>query len=226
MRAITLSGWGQAHDALREVAPNARHIDYPAHAPIDPALLAICDEAQQADIIIGWSMGGRMAVQAIARGWLKPKRLVLIGVPYQFVQTTDFHVGMGTHTYARFRDNFATNPERTLTKGHLLVAQGDTQASRVKQYLQASRERLKAHNWLLWLEELASLSCRAIDFSDFPPTLLIHGSADAVVDCRQAALFKQRLSNARQVMMPGSGHAPHWHDPDSVKQWIEEFCGV
>ena len=82
---IALSGWGQAHDSLREVSPPAaRHIDYPAHAPVDPGLLAICDGAQGADTLIGWSMGGRMALQAMARGWLNIRKLVLIGVPSEW----------------------------------------------------------------------------------------------------------------------------------------------
>jgi 3-oxoadipate enol-lactonase len=55
------------------------------------------------------------------------------------------------------------------------------------------------------------------------PTLVLHGSADAVVDPRNAQLLAERIPNAQLVMLPGLGHLFFWEDPDAFVRLVTSF---
>lgn len=216
---ISLSGWGQPHDALREAAPQAEHIDYAAAGSLDSALDMLSAHAQ-ARTVIGWSMGGQLAVHAVARGILRPETLVLIATPYQFAGNQAGTLGMEPLTLERFRSSYLRDPERTLDKAYALIAHKDTRAGYVQPYLDAARQRVQPHPWLYWLDALSAQSCMGADFQKFPHTLLIHGDHDVVVDVKQSSTFQEALPDAKLHVFHGSSHAPHWHDPEGVRDII------
>jgi len=58
------------------------------------------------------------------------------------------------------------------------------------------------------------------------PTLLLHGTADDVVDVRNADLLLERLQNARLERFEGAGHLLMWEQPErfavTVRTFLEE----
>ncbi|MDE3016341.1 MAG: alpha/beta fold hydrolase [Pseudomonadota bacterium] len=221
---LTLSGWGQPHDALEAVAPGATHVNYAKHGSAEAALSAIADTGRGYDTVIGWSLGGQLAVRAVAAGMLAPKKLVLIAAPFQFVGG---EAGMGRDTYKKFRDNYAKNPARTLDKAWALIHQGDTRVGYIEKQLEAQdKNAVLRHDWLRWLEAMEDFSFSDIPLAGMPKTLLIHGGADVVVAPQQSRYFAKMLPQAELMMLPGAGHAPHWHDTEAVAAAIKEFARV
>jgi len=55
------------------------------------------------------------------------------------------------------------------------------------------------------------------------PTLVLHGTADNVVDPRNAELLAARIPGARVELFPGCGHLPPWERPDRFVEVVEEF---
>jgi pimeloyl-ACP methyl ester carboxylesterase len=55
------------------------------------------------------------------------------------------------------------------------------------------------------------------------PTLVIHGTADNVVDARNAELLAERIPNARLELVEGAGHLLFWEHADRVSALIEDF---
>jgi len=222
MKTITLSGWGQPHDTLGIIAPNATHIDYAKYDKVEDALADIA--SHQADIVIGWSLGGQLAARALVAGLFAPKKLVLIATPFQFVATPENSTGMGRDTYNKFRDNYARNPERTLHKAWELIHKHDAQAHKVYSHLEKhDKPSVLEKNWLFWLDALDGYSLHDKNLKILPPTLLIHGDQDAVVAHAQSELFKQAVTHAKLISLQGAGHAPHWHDTAGVKRHIGDF---
>lgn len=218
MRILAISGWGQPHDALSSIAPDATHVDYAQLSNAEAALAAIAKAAAGHDLVVGWSLGGQLAVRAIAAGMITPKKLVLIATSFRFVKKKN-GIGMPRDTFQMFRDNYAANPERTLKKAWELIAYNDTREQEVKRHL--ARQDMKkalAGNWLAWLDDLEHFSCEGLVFKDFPSTLLIHGDCDAVVRHEQSQRFMEALPEARLVTIPGCGHAPHWHDAAEMQR--------
>lgn len=226
MRTLALSGWGQPHDALATIAADATHLDYARHESVDVALAQIAEAARSHDTVIGWSLGGQLAVRAIATGLMRPRKLVLIGTPFEFVK--DGRNGtMGRMTYDKFRGNYASHPERTLRKAYELILHGDRNAERIRGYLERhDRQAVLAKNWLAWLDRLGGLSAGALDLAHFPDTLLVHGANDAVVEHAQARRFAEALPQSTLAIWEGCGHAPHWHNPEALAQLIRKHQHV
>ncbi|MDX2112619.1 MAG: alpha/beta hydrolase [Alphaproteobacteria bacterium] len=227
MSIATLSGWGQPHDALTKLLPGSHAIDYAASESVEAALAIIGREARGHDALVGWSLGGQLAARAVAEKIIQPKKLVLIAAPYQFVQSPASKLGMPRLTFDQFTSNFSSNPLRTLTKAWDLVGYEDVFSDAIRSQLAAfSKHAVLANNWLSWLSLLDGYSCDALDFDHFPPTLLLHGEADVVVDASQSARFAERLPQATLSLWPGCGHAPHWHDTTRFKQLITEHLNA
>ena len=55
------------------------------------------------------------------------------------------------------------------------------------------------------------------------PTLILHGTEDAVVDSRNTALLEARIPDARVELFPGTGHLFFWEQPDRFVAAVEEF---
>lgn len=231
MRTLAVSGWGQPAQALSSIAPDANTVDY---AKLDPsaALAAIAAAGKNAELVIGWSLGGQLLVRSIAEKKIQPKKLVLISSSFQFVRPLPNpppqagegrvgDIGMPPDTFQMFRDNYAADPARTLKKAWDLIAYQDVRESQVKKYLAAQDfKKTLAGNWLQWLDDLETFSCEGLMFEHFPPTLLIHGDRDAVVRHEQSERFLKALPKAKLVTFNGCNHAPHWHDA----QRVQELC--
>jgi 3-oxoadipate enol-lactonase len=54
-------------------------------------------------------------------------------------------------------------------------------------------------------------------------TLVVHGSADTVVDPRNARLLADRIPDARLVIFPGLGHLLFWEDPAGFAATVTSF---
>ncbi|NUT54398.1 MAG: alpha/beta fold hydrolase [Thermoleophilia bacterium] len=55
------------------------------------------------------------------------------------------------------------------------------------------------------------------------PTLILHGTEDAVVDSRNTALLALRIPDARVELFPGGGHLFFWEQPDRFAAVVTEF---
>jgi 3-oxoadipate enol-lactonase len=57
------------------------------------------------------------------------------------------------------------------------------------------------------------------------PTLILHGTADGVVDSRNAALLAERIPDAQVELFEGRGHLFFWEDPEAFVAAVERFLG-
>ncbi len=55
------------------------------------------------------------------------------------------------------------------------------------------------------------------------PTLILHGTADNVVDVRNAELIAERVPDARVELVPGCGHLLPWEQPEWFIEVVEAF---
>lgn len=221
MRALTLSGWAQAHDALAPVAPDgAIHFDYGTLTSLEDCFGQL-EALGEFDIVIGWSMGGQLAMRAIAAGQLKTKRLVLLGVPYQIAADAHYTKASPPEKLAATRAMFIAGADEMMQKFLPLMASGD---AKEREIIRNLRKHIvdfsKEHYWLLWFDELVQFSCRELDFSHFPPTEILHGEKDLVVLAAQAVTLGEKIPGARVYLLPECSHVPHWHDATFIRHVI------
>jgi pimeloyl-ACP methyl ester carboxylesterase len=55
------------------------------------------------------------------------------------------------------------------------------------------------------------------------PTLVLHGTEDAVVDSRNSALLGLRIPDARVELFPGGGHLFFWEQPERFTEVVTGF---
>jgi pimeloyl-ACP methyl ester carboxylesterase len=214
MRTLVLSGWTQPVDALSHALDGEIiHFDYSDY-PSPEASFAGLKALSAIDNVVGWSMGGQLAVRAIEAGALRPRHLTLVAVPWQFVAP----FGMGAKTFELFRESYMRDPARLKERFGGLIAKGDKHARQILEEMRHHPEVGNTQRWLPWLDELGTYSLDGADLSLLPSTLLIHGEQDAITPHAQAL----RFAHLPQVTLSSwgeAGHAPHLHDPQRL--WRE-----
>lgn len=227
MKALYLAGWGQPADSLRLSGVDAQPFSYADYDTLQTALGGIAEHAVHCDAVIGWSLGGQLAVLATAAGLMQPKKLVLVAAPFQFVASNKLELGMNRAQFALFRDNYIASPKRTLDKAWELVIKDDKHGAKLRQeHMQQGKDAMLQQNWQNWLKQLDGISCHDVALSNLPPTLLLHGTNDVVVDVAQSHHYAKHIPDSKLVTFSGCGHAPHWHAPDKVQVAIKEFLHV
>lgn len=216
MSTLLLSGWAQPADALAHLDEDALLFDYSDYPSAAAAIEALAK--LNPTNIIGWSLGGNLALRAIGAGALAPQHLTLIGAPMQFVGKQ----GMGPETFRLFRESYAADPARTKGRFHALIAKGDMSARQVMELLGHHPNVEETARWLPWLDALGGHEIRSEMLASAPPTLIIHGMNDAIVPIAQGELLANALPNAQLNRWADVGHAPHLHDAARLMREIAE----
>lgn len=69
----------------------------------------------------------------------------------------------------------------------------------------------------------AGLTFAGVDGEITAPTLILTGTADNVVDQRNAEVLAARIAGARVERFPGAGHLVFWEQPDAFVKIVAEF---
>lgn len=221
---LCVNGWAQPPDGLKIIAPDALHLDYRACRDFACTTGLVATVAPEVKRAIGWSLGGTLLMEAIARGGLCAKQLVLIAPPLQFVADARFTHGMDPLTFRLFHENYRTQPERTASRFTGLIAKGDTHARRIMGDLGQWEGSRDTAIWHSWLDTLNDHSFIHSNYSSFPPTLVLHGKNDSIVSIRQSEMLAAQWPQVTLRIWEGSGHAPHLHDTEGVRAAMEHHA--
>lgn len=208
-RTIAFSGWGQPPTAPRSVIFDASPIDYMRYSSIEALFSSL--PVMECDTLIGWSLGGQLAIRAVANGIIQPKRLLLISTPFHF-----------SHPDADiFYQAVETQPELALKRFRLMIAEGDSNQKAVIRELGIATPPPPTLTY--WLKELYNFNCNTIDYTSFPPTLIIHGEQDHIVPVAQAEELASQFPHSKLVIFSHAAHAPHLHDSKKICRMIGTF---
>ena len=215
-QALILSGWGHTPEGFDIILPpGIEAMPFPYHHLQDKeaVLSALRQQNLQPDLVIGWSLGGRLAVHAIAQGIIAPKLFVLLAAAFSTPSTVNKNQTTG------LLDSYQTAPEETRIKFINLMVQGDDRADYIRAHV--SIDKRHDADWVRWLDARL-FGCEDLDFSTMPRTLIIHGANDAVTSHHASELFHQHISNSALTLLPDCGHVPHLHAPEEIAKLIGE----
>jgi pimeloyl-[acyl-carrier protein] methyl ester esterase len=220
-----LHGWGmnlRVFDALRTQL--AQHytvtaLDLPGHgrspwiAGLTPAqqLALLAAQLPQDALLVGWSLGGQLALRLAAGGALRVRQLALIACTPRFVRSEDWPHGLPSALLQQFARQLASDPRRTLTDFLSLQVRGSARADIVLSSLQqALLEHGEPHPLALaaGLEQLQHNDLRALARALRVPTVVIAGQYDRVTPCTAAQALADLLPQAQLLALPRAGHAP------------------
>lgn len=176
--------------------------------------------------LVGWSMGGMVALALAARHPDKVAQLVLVGTSPAFVNRADWDLGLPPEVLADFAAHLGQDYRATLLRFLALQARGGDAArdvvARLRQAVFARGEPRPA----VLAAGLALL--QGVDLRDrigqvACPSLVVHGAHDTLCPAPAGTWLAQRIPGARLALHPGASHAPFMSHPDWFADTLQGF---
>lgn len=222
-KILCLSGWGQKFDSLESIFDPiffVQSFDYSKFYSLENCFTEIANSKFEPEILVGWSLGGQLALRLIEKKILQPRLLILLAPPFQMIKDRRIQAGMSKSTFDEFYKNFANAPTKTLKQFSILTAMNDRNAADIAKTLDVNDNNFEQLKF--WLKELERFSCFDLSFSNMPRTLYFHGAGDMIVHVSQAEYFAKNIKNIRLEILKNCGHAPHLSDRQKLKNIIDE----
>jgi len=224
---VLLHGWALHAGLFAPLIPGlARRfrvhaVDLPGHGyspPVVPySLDAIVQALEDAFApvgeplcVLGWSLGGMLAMR-----WAhsKPERiakLVLVATTPRFVASPDWPHAMAPETLARFADELRVAYRLTLHRFLTLQVQGSAEGIALLKQLRARVFERGAPSPAVLRDALALLSTTDLrqDVAQIhTPALVVTGDRDALTPAAAGSWLARTLPNARYTNISGAAHA-------------------
>lgn len=252
-------GWGmnaRVFDALADRLANDFEVhafDLPGHggraALADNSLQAWADDlaAQLPDntTLLGWSLGGQVAMRAALDHPHRITRLVLLASTPKFVATEDWGRGMALTDLEEFGAALKADPQATLLRFLSLQTRGmpghttphglepvvdQSPLGGQKALLQHLRQTLlaapvaRSEALAGGLAILRDTDLRAELPTLMQPTLVLHGALDSLTPPAAGAWLADTLPAAQYVEFARAAHAPHLSHGEDVVAAIGHFA--
>jgi pimeloyl-[acyl-carrier protein] methyl ester esterase len=166
--------------------------------------------------LIGWSMGGMVALALAARHPDKVAKLVLVGATPAFVNRPDWPDGLAPEVLAGFADALKLDYRATLLRFLSLQARGGDAAREVIGRLRESvfqRGEPDAATLAAGLDLLRDVDLRDLAADVRCPTLVVHGSYDTLCPVAAGRWLAQGIPHAHLALHERAAHAPFLSHP-------------
>lgn len=241
---VLLHGWGlnlRVWDGLtRELSKLFRviAIDLPGHGrsawnpkartPAEQAWQVHAALASRSDrySLLGWSLGGQIALDLAAAMPGNVERLALVATTPRFAAGENWPHGMPASALARLATQLRTNYKRTVSEFLELQVRGSVASERVLAELHASLfSHGEAHPKALvaGLATLKSSDLRSMLSLIRAPALVIAGQYDRVTLPAASRALADALPDARYVEFRRAAHAPFLSHAEEFATLITEF---
>ena len=234
-----LHGWGLhggIWDALRADLPERAmytpdlpgYCGTPTVAPYSAERLAdaIAPTLPDAGLLLGWSMGGMVALALAARHPQKVKALVLVATTPSYVNRAGWDMGLTPELLQSFADGVQRDYRATLLRFLSLQARGGDAAREVIGRLRETvfaRGEPSAAALADGLELLRAVDLREQAKQVRAPTLVLHGGYDVLCLPEAAEWLASELPNARLALQPKAAHAPFLSHPEWFAEQLKGF---
>ena len=176
--------------------------------------------------VLGWSLGGTVALNWALQAPERISRIVLTAATPCFVQRPDWPHAMAQSTLQQFGDELCVSYKATLQRFVTLQVQGSEHARAVlvqlREHLFArgepSREVLENA-----LRMLAATDLRSRVGAVRQPALVIAGDRDTLTPPKAAQWLAATLPHASLQRVPGAAHAPFLSHPEAFTTALTNF---
>jgi len=240
---VLLHGWGMHGGLFAPVLPalaqrrRVHVVDLPGHgysAPLAPLTLegiageldaAFAHESEPLDVL-GWSLGGAVALHFTATRRRRVARLVLVATTPSFVVRVGWPHAMEPRTLAMFGDELRVAHRLTLQRFLTLQVQGSDSGRAALAALrhelfargEPSREVLDAALALLQSVDLRD----AVESID-APALVVTGDRDTLAPAAAGRWLAAALPHGELVEIPGAAHVPFLSHRDAFAAAVGAF---
>jgi malonyl-CoA O-methyltransferase len=235
---VLLHGWGSAGNSWQTLVPCLQDLtdiialDLPGFGAseeiseftLESVIELIAAQLPEKCVLMGWSLGGMLAVQLAARYPQKVSRIITLATNVKFVASRDYETAMPLAVNRQFNKSFAADAYAALKLFSGLLVQGDANERALLKKMRRFSEPEKINkNWSQALDLLAQLDNREAFASLTQQGLHLFAEKDALVPV--ACLQKLAKLNPQQQLhiIPNAAHAAHWGQPELAAQLIRNF---
>jgi pimeloyl-[acyl-carrier protein] methyl ester esterase len=214
LHIVDLPGHGQSSDIA------AGTLD--AMAVALDSLLTQFDKAH----VLGWSLGGQVALASANRHPTKIQSLILIATTPKFVAANDWPHGVKANVLDDFAKRLSTNYAATIRNFLALQALNQDHIRPTIAALQKSvlaRGAPNIDNLMHGLNILAETDLRAMVSHINQPTLIIQGDHDALTPEPAAQWLAHNMPNAHYYLIPHAAHAPFLSHREEFLRAVKGF---
>jgi pimeloyl-[acyl-carrier protein] methyl ester esterase len=158
-------------------------------------------------ILVGWSLGGMLLLEALSQELVAPGALVLVATPASFCERPDLPYGQPRAVVRALRRTVREDRRRGLLDfaSRCLVPGEENFQEEISQDFQPQEN---GADLAAGLDYLINTDLRS-QLSRIPAgALIIQGDQDNIVPPAQTEALRHYLKDARMVRIPGAGHAP------------------
>jgi pimeloyl-[acyl-carrier protein] methyl ester esterase len=235
---LLLHGWGFSagvwEDFAARLAPRFRvHVpDLPGYgaAPacvpytLETIAGAVAHAAPRRCHVVGWSLGGEIALAWARRAPHQVRRLALIATTPCFTSKPGWTCATSPAVLQEFGRSLAADRAGTLARFIAVQAKGDARARRFAGVLRDSSERGTPDSVLAaGLSVLSSADLRSEMRRVKQPALVMHGARDRIVPAAAGRRLAGGLPNARFRLLRSCAHAPFLSQPAQIAKMLRAF---
>jgi pimeloyl-[acyl-carrier protein] methyl ester esterase len=233
-------GWGMnlaVFDTLREALPHTETwaIDLPGHgrsawnparADFESQLEDVLAALPARSVLLGWSLGGKLAMEIARRHPVRVAALVLVSSTPRFAQSADWSHGMNAGELEAFSSLVEQDWRQTLSDFVWLQLRGSRNAAATQQRVEAA---LASHGaphpdaLRAGLDILGAVDLRQGLTGIRQPALAIAGQNDRVTPPGATRWIAESLPDARFAEIPRAGHASFISHTDEVIEVLRPF---
>jgi len=232
---VFLHGWGQSKQIWqkqREAFPDALYLNLPGHGGAtdsDDWITSIASQLPESpSLIVGWSLGGIIAMQLALKHPEKVASLALVASTPSFCLKQGWEHGCGDEMFNAFRSGIKTSSVKTMSRFFTLMFQGDEITRReyngiahtvIDKVSPPSEAGLKNG-----LELLGKIDLRPQLDQIIQPTLVMHGDGDAVIPTDAGRYLSENIPGSNWHLFEQCGHAPFLTQSEIFNKALEAWC--
>ena len=185
----------------------------------------IAEQLPSQAILLGWSLGGQIAMRIALDSPERVSRLILMSTTPKFLLDSDWQAGIPAQDLQAFAADMQADTRATLLRFLSLQTRGATGQKAILQNLRAallSQALPHAQASQAGLEMLLHTDLRTEVYQLALPTLVIHGSLDKLTPPAAGAWLAKNIPSARHELIDGAAHAPFLSHTQPVAEAILE----
>lgn len=232
---VFLHGWGQSRQIwFQQFAafPEAKFLNLPGHGGEpdceswpENILAQLPDEPC---ILVGWSLGGMLAMRLAAAYPQRIASLVLVSTTPRFRNTSDWHNGCSDAVFDDFRHGVESGSAKTMSRFFAMMLHGDGLVrSQFNQLTKSAVDRANTvtrQGLMQGLQILGETDLRGIVADIRQPTLVMHGANDAIIPVAAGSFLAEELADATWYPFYTCGHAPFLTQAQTFNEQLEAWC--
>lgn len=195
---------------------------YPSYPQLVAAFTAYYEQQNEPLTVVGWSLGGMLALQLAADYPNKIKKLILFSSTPRFTTCENYTAGLAPSIVKNLGRKLLKNPWQTQLDFYHLMFSSHEQVNweTFTSHLAPAFAAIEMPALQSGLRYLSETDLRPLLPTIQTPCQILHGSEDTICPPAAAEYLASMLPNVTLTLLPGAGHIPFYTQSEYCKSQL------